>query len=144
MCMTILLTLKCIYIPNSLHSHSPSMHATIPSITIPMQQKDDIFLWTHSTPGCLTLKDAYFFMTNTHPNKECAKLIQNPFIPPSISTIIWRIIYYKMPRYVNLAIKGCHVPSMCSLCKKNPFRLISIYFFNVTSPSSCGIECNIS
>lgn len=74
-------------------------------------------LWIHSTSSWLTFKDVFSYLTSTPSTKEWSRHILSPAIPPSNSTLIWRFFHQKMPTDTKLAFRGCHLPSMCGLCK---------------------------
>ncbi|GAU32674.1 hypothetical protein TSUD_218510 [Trifolium subterraneum] len=45
-----------------------------------------------------------------------AKTIWNSDIPPSKSLLVWRLMHNKVPTDENLMLRGCYMPSMCSIC----------------------------
>jgi ribonuclease HI len=57
-----------------------------------------------------------------------AKLIWNPAIPPSKALLAWRLMYDKIPTDENLLIRGCHMPSMCSICKNHEESTFHVFF----------------
>jgi hypothetical protein len=86
-------------------------------INIPLQDKEDKLFWKHSHDGDLSVKDSYSFHCNSGQIMHWTKLIWNVFIPPSKSMVVWRRLHHKLPTDVNLALRGCHLPSMCSHCE---------------------------
>ncbi|XP_058745383.1 uncharacterized protein LOC131618104 [Vicia villosa] len=72
---------------------------------IPIEPKEDKLLWNHTTTGVLSLQDAYSFISKSYQHHLWSKFIWNPAIPPSNSTLMWRIIHRKMPTDENLAIR---------------------------------------
>jgi len=93
-------------IPTKLQAIFPSLMQHINTVVIP-------------SSGSLSLKDAFQFISPTGIQRNCAKLIWNPAIPPSKSFLIWRAIHKKLPTYDNLALRGCCLPSMCCSCNMN-------------------------
>jgi len=49
-------------------------------------------------------------------------------IPPSKSLLAWRLMHDKLPTYDNLAMRGCSLPSMCSLCMLNTKTSFHLFF----------------
>lgn len=103
-------------IPQSLLSYSPGLAATINLIHIPRCGDKDQLIWQHTDSGALTFKDAFLFSQPRGIALHWAKLIWNPFIPPSKTFILWRLIHNKLPTDEHLWDRGCTVVSMCSLC----------------------------
>lgn len=62
-------------------------------------------------------KYVYSFLNVIPHIKEWSKLIWSLTIPPSNSTLIWRIFHHWMPIDDNFARIGCHFSIMCNLCK---------------------------
>ena len=60
-----------------------------------------------------------YFHSPAGPKRNWANLIWNAAIPPSKSFLVWRLIHRKMPTDDNLCARGCHMPSMCTLCGKD-------------------------
>jgi hypothetical protein len=106
-------------IPSCLLHAYPTLKFLTEKITIPLIDKEDKLLWTLSHDGDLSLKDAFSFHCPAGQNIGWAKIIWNASIPPSKSMIIWRCLHLKMPTDENLAMRGCNLPSMCSLCGNN-------------------------
>jgi hypothetical protein len=106
-------------IPSCLLHAYPTLKFLIEKITIPLIDKEDKLLWTFSHDGDLSLKDAFSFHCTGGQNIGWAKIIWNTSIPPSKSMIIWRCLHLKMPTDENLSMRGCNLPSMCSLCGNN-------------------------
>ncbi|MCI19793.1 ribonuclease H protein, partial [Trifolium medium] len=105
-------------------------------ITLPLFASDDVFLWNHSHDGNLSFKDAYQFQCHDGQQVPWAKIIWNPFIPPSKSFLLWRSLHGKLPYDDNLAIRGCCcLPSICNLCG-NASETTSHLFLNCIFASS--------
>lgn len=107
------------HLPRGLQSIFHNLQDIISNTMFPWEPINDNFLWIHTTSDTLTLKDAYSFKKNHHPNKDWSNLIWNPTIPPSRSILIWRIFHHKMPTNGNLSMRDYQVPSMCNLYKKS-------------------------
>lgn len=105
-------------VPNNLNQLLPNLISIISKVTIPIQSKNDKLLRSHSSKGDLTTKDAYLFKRHVATKIPQAKCIWSIDIPPSKSLLVWRFILNKLPTDENLSERGCHIPSMCSLCTK--------------------------
>ncbi|MCH86122.1 ribonuclease H protein, partial [Trifolium medium] len=57
-----------------------------------------------------------------------AKVIWSPDIPPSKSLLVWRLMHNKVPTDDNLMLRGCELPSMCSICSKTVESSFHIFF----------------
>jgi hypothetical protein len=97
-------------------------------VSIPLEPDQDHMLWKLSETGDLSLKDAYFFKLQHSQDLNWAKLIWNPAIPPSKALLAWRLMYDKIPTDENLLIRGCHMPSMCSICKNHEESTFHVFF----------------
>jgi hypothetical protein len=103
-------------IPTCLVLAYPDIRTLTHKVTIPLQDKEDKLFWKHSHDGDLSLKESYSFHCNSGQIMHWTKFIWNVSIPPSKSIIAWRSLHHKLPTDANLALRGCHLPSMCSLC----------------------------
>jgi hypothetical protein len=93
----------------------------------PTQAQDQI-LWKPSATGDLSLKAAYLFKMHYSQDLDWAKLIWSVAIPPSKSLLVWRLMYDKLPTDEKLMIRGCHLPSMCSICKNQVDSTFHLFF----------------
>jgi ribonuclease HI len=73
-------------------------------------------MWNNSSSGSLSLKDAYLYQDPVGQKLHWSKIIWNISIPPSRSLLVWRLILHKLPTDDNLLVRGCHLPSVCSIC----------------------------
>jgi ribonuclease HI len=94
----------------------PNLSVLAAQVTIPTTCRRDKLVWKHNNSGELTLKDAYIFKHSHFPILKWAKLIWSEDFPPSKSLLVWRFMLDKLPTDDNLLIRGCYLPSMCSLC----------------------------
>jgi ribonuclease HI len=85
-------------------------------------------LWMPSVTGDLSLKEAYLFKMQHSQDLVWAKLIWSIAIPPSKSLLVWRLMYDKLPTDENLMIRGCYLPSMCSICKNQVDSTFHVFF----------------
>jgi hypothetical protein len=97
-----------------------SVNFHLNQVSIPIEDKNDKILWMHATSGDLSLKKAYQHFTPSGNIVSWAKLLWNLAIHPSKSFMVWRLLHNKLATDENLAIRGFHLPSMCSLCNKEP------------------------
>jgi hypothetical protein len=79
-----------------------NLSSIVSSVTIPLDQSSDKFLWKHTDTSDLELKQAYCFKMQQFQDLLWAKLIWNPTIPPSKSLMVWRLMHRKMPTDENL------------------------------------------
>lgn len=64
-----------------------------------------------------------------HPTKKkWTKYIWSKDIPPSKSFLAWRLMHDKMATDENLMVRGCSIPSMCSLCKQGTENSFHLFF----------------
>jgi hypothetical protein len=103
-------------IPPILMEHYPQLLTHISKITIPIEHKQDELVWKHTSSGSLSLKDAYTHQSPVGQHLHCTKIVWNISIPPSRSMLVWRLMHHKIPTDENLMNRGCHLPSMCSIC----------------------------
>jgi len=87
-----------------------------------------MLIWKHSTVGVLTLKDAYDFKKHHQPKVHWEKIICSKDIPPSKSLLVWRFMLNKLPTDENLSVRGCSLPSMCSLCGNHAETSFHLFF----------------
>jgi hypothetical protein len=103
-------------IPLCLLNAYPQLQSLLDKVTIPLVPKDDNLFWDQSPDGNLSLKDAYSFHCPSPQHLPWAKSIWHKSIPPSKSLLVWRCLNNKLPTDDNLILRGCNLPSMCSLC----------------------------
>jgi hypothetical protein len=103
-------------IPLCILNAYPQLQSFLDKVTIPLVPEDDNLYWKQSPDGCLSLKDAYSLHCSPPQSMPWAKLIWNHSIPPAKSLLVWRCLHAKLPTDDNLALRGCYLPSMCSLC----------------------------
>lgn len=103
-------------IPNSLLQHFLVLCNDWLNITVPNDPVPDKRVWSYSSSGQLSLKDAYMFLFLAGNSLSCFKSIWKSCIPPSKSMLLWRLMHNKVATDENLRIRGCTVVSICSLC----------------------------
>ena len=104
-------------VPQVFISAYPILQQKLSAATIPLIPKDDRMIWKPSHDGNLSFKDAYLFHTSSHSQHiNWAKSIWHIMIPPSKSLLVWRLFHNKLPTDDNLILRGCYIPSVCSLC----------------------------
>lgn len=101
---------------NSLLQHFPVLCNDWLNITVPNDPVPDKRVWSYSSSGQLSLKDAYMFLFLAGNSLSCFKSIWKSCIPPSKSMLLWRLMHNKVATDENLRIRGCTVVSICSLC----------------------------
>jgi ribonuclease HI len=106
-------------IPSCLLLAYPNLKSLVEQVAIPLVDKEDKLLWTHSHDGELSLKDSFSFHCTAGQNIGWTNFVWNLSIPPSKSFVIWRCLHSKIPTDDNLSLRGCNLPSMCSLCEKH-------------------------
>ncbi|KAK2417490.1 hypothetical protein QL285_039786 [Trifolium repens] len=115
-------------IPLQLSQHYNALRFLVEQVTIPTVPSRDKLLWKHTDSGELQLSDAYSFKLQPLQDLLWAKFIWCPDIPPSKSIFAWRLMHNKVPTDENLKIRGCIMPSMCSLCCKSEESTFHIFF----------------
>lgn len=115
-------------IPWKLQILFPNLKNLLEQVTIPIVQKSDKLVWTSSTSGDLTLKEAYMFKCQQTQKLHWAKTIWCKDIPPSKSLIAWRIMQDKMPTDEKLRDRGCNIPSNCNLCLRHEETTFHLFF----------------
>jgi ribonuclease HI len=115
-------------VPPELDHIFPNLKPIISQVTIPLEASRDFLIWKHTDDGELNLKDAYLFKLPQLQIFPWADLIWNKDIPPSKSLLVWRLMHGKIPTDDNLMLRGCHIPSMCSLCNKQVESSFHLFF----------------
>jgi hypothetical protein len=72
--------------------------------------------------------EAYLFKLQQFQDLYWPKLIWSADIPPSKSLFVWRLMHDKVPTDEQLLLRGCCIPSMCSLCNKFAESTIHLFF----------------
>ncbi|MCH81156.1 ribonuclease H protein [Trifolium medium] len=136
-------------IPQAIMTAYPPLQSLIDQVTLPVLAKEDSYLWIHSHDGNLSFKDAYSFHCQIGQQIKWATIIWNSAIPPSKSLLIWRCLHGKLPTDENLSLRGCCLPSRCSLCGSSiessqhifidcSFAIQLWSWIGNPGPSSCG------
>jgi len=86
------------------------------AIVLTSRQLLDVMVWCHTPDGILSSKHALCFLHSRSLLLPWAEHIWSVSIPPSHSSIYWRLHHGKMPTDENLKKCGCIVVSICSLC----------------------------
>jgi len=115
-------------IPEVLLQRFPSLRLLNSQVILRTGTKPDKLVWKLNGTSILTLKDAYVFKKHHFPKVPWAKIIWSKDIPPSKSILVWRLMLNKLPTDDNLAARGCHLPSMCSLCNMNEESSFHLFF----------------
>jgi len=115
-------------IPHDITIRFPALNGHVRQITLPLEDKDDLLIWKHSTSGTLSLKDAYQFKKPQTATLNWASKIWCKDIPPSKSLLVWRLMHDKVPTDEKLMERGCSIPSMCSLCSKHTETSFHLFF----------------
>ena len=116
------------YILDYLLNLFPSLWFTVTQVTIPNHYQQDKLIWKHNTKGDLEMRDAYNYKKHHFPIVSWAKLIWSKDIPPSKSLLVWRCMLNKLPTDDNLITRGCHLPSICSLCFNHSESSFHLFF----------------
>ncbi|MCH79531.1 glycerol-3-phosphate dehydrogenase, partial [Trifolium medium] len=85
-------------------------------VSIPFDPGQDRMVWKHTVNGDLQQKEAYAFKMQQFNVLDWTNFIWSKDIPPSKSMMVWRLMHDKIPTDDNLMVRGCCIPSMCSLC----------------------------
>jgi hypothetical protein len=115
-------------LPCQLTHQFSNLSFLVQQITIPNEPSNDKLLWKHTDTCELKFSDACRFKLQQFQDLHWENLIWNPDIPPSKSCLAWRLMHNKVPTDENLMLRGCALPSMCSLCNKNVESSFHIFF----------------
>lgn len=97
-------------------------------VTLSSQDQSDSLVRKHNTTGTLSLKEAFEFKRHHLPKLNWTKLIWSKDIPPPKSLLAWRLMHDKLPTDENFALRGCSIPSMCSLCMASLESSFHLFF----------------
>lgn len=115
-------------IPTEITDMYPHIRRLAEQVILPSHFKADCLLWKHNSSGSLSLKDAYEFKRHHFPKIDWTKHIWSIDIPPSKSMMVWRFMLDKLPTDDQLVMRGCHFPSMCSLCSNSEETSFHLFF----------------
>jgi len=115
-------------IPHNITIRFPALNVHVRKITLPLEDKDDLLIWKHSTSGTLSLKEAYQFKKPQTATLNWASKIWCKDIPPLKSLLVWRLMHDKVPTDEKLMERGCSIPSMCSLCSIHTETTFHLFF----------------
>lgn len=73
---------NCWNLPPEFSTDFPNVWNLVHKVSIPMQEIEDDLVWTHTTNGSLSFKDAYKFKDTPSQSIQWAKTIWSPNIPP--------------------------------------------------------------
>ncbi|MCH82427.1 ribonuclease H protein, partial [Trifolium medium] len=106
----------------------PNLMQFVEQVSIPVEHRHDSLAWRSSDSGELSLRQAFDFKAHQGPQLHWAKTIWSKDIPPSKSLVAWRLMHDKLPTDENLLLRGCSLPSMCSLCRKHGESSFHLFF----------------
>jgi ribonuclease HI len=106
----------------------PNLIHLVSQVTIPLDQHDDNLVWLGTDSGALSLKEAFTFKSQIQSKLHWAKTIWSIDIPPSKSLVSWRLMHDKLPTDDNLMLRGCLLPSVCSLCFQQVETSFHLFF----------------
>ncbi|PNX84973.1 ribonuclease H [Trifolium pratense] len=128
------------WLPPEVHANYPNLKSLVQHVALPADASQDKLVWKGSADGELTAKIAYDFKRHHYPILSWAKTVWCIDIPPSKSLVAWTLMHDKLPTDENLKIRGCNLPSICSLCyacEESSFHL------PLKTYGSCVIEVGI-
>lgn len=94
----------------------PDICADIVATKISSCSKDHL-VWTLHKSGNVSSKAAYELCRPTFPKVNWGSWLWAPFIPPTRSTLVWRLVWSKVPSWDVLNSWGIAGPSICVLCR---------------------------
>ncbi|GAU13335.1 hypothetical protein TSUD_42890 [Trifolium subterraneum] len=106
-------------LPCQLTDQFSNLSFLVQQITIPNEPSNDKLLRKHTDTCELKFSDACRFKLQQFQDLHWKNLIWNPEIPPYKSCLAWRLMHNKVPTDENLMLRGCALPSMCSLCNNS-------------------------
>jgi hypothetical protein len=74
---------------------------------------------------------------------QWTKFIWNVSIPPSKSIVVWWSLHQKLPIDASLVLRGCHLPSMCSL-REAEIEQMNIFFWIAGMFRTCGAGLDLA
>ena len=105
-------------LPSWFKHQFPVHSIQISKITLPaLNSQSDTLIWPHTPDGNLSYKQAYSFYAN-HSNVEWVDHLWHSFLPPRISSTVWKILLNKVSTHDNLKKRGFPLVSRCELCKE--------------------------
>lgn len=96
----------------------PTICADIVAVKITSMAKDEL-VWIHQKSGKVTSLVAYNVYRAKFPTVKWGSWIWGSFIPSARLTLIWRLIWSKLPTAEVLASWGILGPSICIFCMIN-------------------------
>jgi hypothetical protein len=115
-------------LPPDVDARFPILKSLMQHVTLPVDVTKDKLVWKGSADGELSAKIAYEFKRHHLPNLDWAKSIWCIDIPPSKSLITWRLMHDKLATDENLKLRGCSLPSICSLCSNYEESTFHLFF----------------
>ncbi|CAJ2661751.1 unnamed protein product [Trifolium pratense] len=122
------------WLPPEVHANYPNLKSLVQHVALPADASQDKLVWKGSADGELTAKIAYDFKRHHYPILSWAKTVWCIDIPPSKSLVAWTLMHDKLPTDENLKIRGCNLPSICSLCyacEESSFHLFFEYLWKL-------------
>lgn len=68
-------------------------------VLLPLEPSEDLLVWTESSTGELSFRDAYDFYSGTQPSMTWCKHLCKSFIPLRVSMLAWRLLHDRMPTH---------------------------------------------
>jgi ribonuclease HI len=94
----------------------PDVAAALTSHTLPFEPMRDQVVWSDTSSGVPTAKDAYGTLSQSLPKLHWGSLIWHKAIQPRKSICTWKILHGKILTDERLQRRGVALPSKCSFC----------------------------
>ncbi|XP_058742332.1 uncharacterized protein LOC131614798 [Vicia villosa] len=94
----------------------PNLQLQISKCFIPIVNRHDTRVWIHSQFGDMSAKTAYEFKRTKGDQKEWWRWIWSKSIPPSKSSLVWRLLHRKVPTDEQWRRRNFAMASKCVLC----------------------------
>lgn len=117
------------YIDNGLlHLHFPALCNLISQVPVAKNSSmEDNLIWTPSSSGDLTAKQAYLFLRHPSSTSEWGKRLWSKFIWPRMSLHTWKVLRGRVISDDFLQRRGVALVSQCNLCGASTESLDHIF-----------------
>lgn len=94
---------------------NPLMHKARDTRIFP--QDKDVLKFSLTDNGEFSSKAYMNFLRPPGCKRSLAEIVWHSFLPPNVSTFLWKLIRHALPVDIRIATKGIHLASKCRCCK---------------------------
>lgn len=80
-------------------------------------QDKDVLKFSLTDNGEFSSKAYMNFLRPPGCKRSLAEIVWHSFLPPNVSTFLWKLIRHALPVDIRIATKGIHLASKCRCCK---------------------------